>query len=57
MLNKIKNCLSNEIGGPNLETLLGIGMSLCVMGAIYYVARNLYDWVYSCSLIVKAYNE
>lgn len=42
MINKIKNCLMNESGGPNLETLISIGFALSVMTAVFHLGRVLW---------------
>lgn len=56
ILNKVKYSLNNEVAGPNLETMFGIGVSLGVMGAILGFARAAYSWVYQASKIVECYD-
>lgn len=55
VLNKLKNVLNNETAGPNLEAMLGLGVSLGVIGGIFIFARAVYSWIYQSSLIVKCY--
>ena len=43
MFNKAKNCLKNETGGPNLETLISIGFAMCVLTAVLKLGRTLWS--------------
>jgi len=44
-----KDALSNENGGPNLENLIGIGVSLGVTVALYNLATAIYSWINTVS--------
>ena len=44
-----KDALSNENGGPNLENLIGIGVSLGVTVALYNLATTIYSWINTVS--------
>lgn len=55
MLLKIKNALNNESGGPNLESLIGLGVSLGVIAGLYAVANAAYIVIYKLSGFVTAY--
>ena len=46
-INKFKDILLNEDGGPTIETMVGIGVSLGVVSAIYALGRNLYRYLHS----------
>ena len=45
MLNKIEHCLNNEVGGPNLENMIGIGCSLAVFVAMQKLTGIIFRWV------------
>ena len=45
MKNKIKYVLCNENGGPNLESLLGIAISLALVGAAIAFKNAAYGWL------------
>lgn len=47
MIKKIKNCLNNETGGPNLETLIAVGFALSVMTAIFHLGRILWETLHA----------
>lgn len=57
MLKRINACLNNESGGPNLEQIMGIGISIAIMCAIYYFAARAYHWCSTTSKIVERYKE
>ena len=42
---RLKYCLFNESGGPNLEELIGIAYSLAVGAALFGVGRNMRSWL------------
>lgn len=45
ILQQSKEVLSNENGGPNLEHLIGIGVSLGVTLGLYKLAIGTYNWI------------
>lgn len=56
ILNKINNCLSNETGGPNVEQIIGIGMSIGILCALTFVAGKIYAWIGTASKIREHYS-
>lgn len=44
---KIKEVLSNENGGPNVETMVGIGVALGIVAAIYSIGNSLFRYLHS----------
>lgn len=55
MKNKIKYCLFNDIGGPNVEQIIGLGMSIAVLCGLYWVAGRAYKWIVKVSKVVLFY--
>ena len=41
-INKVNNCLNNECGGPNIETLIGIGIAIAIGVALYAFGGTLH---------------
>ena len=46
MLNKIKYCLNNENGNPNLENLFGIAFALAALIALFNLGRSLWTFAH-----------
>lgn len=47
LIDKIKYSLCNENGSPMVETLVGIGVSLGLVAAIYSLGNSLYRYLHS----------
>lgn len=45
MMNRIKNVLNNECGGPNVEQIIGIGIAILVGVALYTLADTMFEWL------------
>lgn len=45
LIKNINYCLNNETAGPNLETLIGIGLSIGIMGYAIVFKNSSYRWV------------
>lgn len=45
MRDRIKNCLNNECGGPNLENMIGIGTSIAAFVALSRLRDAVYNYV------------
>ena len=43
---QIKYVLNNEAGGPNVETLIGVSISMAVGTGIYIVGKEMVLWLY-----------
>ena len=55
MLLKIKEALSNECGGPSVEALIGIWVSLLIVAALFIFIKSVYIRIYELSGFVSAY--
>ena len=55
MLLKIKEALNNECGGPSVEALIGIGVSLGIVVALFVFIKSVYIRIYELSGFVSAY--
>lgn len=55
MLLKIKEALNNECGGPSVEALIGIGVSLGIVVALFVFIKSVYSLIYKLSGFVSAY--
>ena len=42
---RVKNALSNDFGGPNVEQIMGIGIAIAVGVALYTLANTMYSWL------------
>ena len=51
MLESIKYVLNNENGGPNLEQIMGLGISSIIMAGVWVVGRSLYAYYYTTPTI------
>ena len=45
MVNRIKNCLNNENGSPQIEALFGISVALSLVYVTYGLGRSLYRYL------------
>ena len=45
MKNKIIECLNNECGGPNLENMIGIGLSIAAFTALSQLRNSIYNYI------------
>jgi len=55
VLLKIKEALSNECGGPSVEALIGIWVSLLIVAALFIFIKSVYIRIYELSGFVSAY--
>ena len=56
LTNRIKYVLNNEAGGPNIETLIGIGVSMAVGVALYKFGGAVNGWINKGSNNVNSMN-
>ena len=53
--NQINLCLNNEVGGPNLENMIGICLSMGVLVALYKLAKIVYSWAAKAANVTTKY--
>ena len=44
MKNRIKYCLNNECGGPNLENIISLGVAMGLVIEVYRVGTNIWEY-------------
>lgn len=56
-MNNIKKALMNEEGGPLVEGLIGIGVSLCVICGIYILFSAVFKEIQWLAAITNFYKK
>ena len=44
LIKNVSTILNNENGGPNVETLIGIGVAMAVGSGLFLFGAYVYDW-------------